>query len=161
MCFVNDQMARYIFYVLIYIIAYFYSSFYDIKTNSTIFKQFKLLFLMLLCCIIRLIAKKYFDDTLLYNNCIVLITHLIIAISMFKFIMSIKFKQIPQKIVNYLDGISYYVYIVHYIFCVGPVIIIQNFSSKWIIQAFITLCLTFFIANLLKFASEKIIKKIK
>lgn len=89
--------------------------------------------ILFLAAIVRLLGKVVFDESILYNIMIVGYTQSIIGFSLFFIIFYIgtrfgeKFK---FNIVKFLDDISYEIYLVHYMFIVGPVSIIGFTNSR-------------------------------
>lgn len=59
-----------------------------------------------------------------------------------------------------MDEISYYVYIVHYIFCVGPLKIVKVFSIYYPVQVIITIVLSIIIATMLNKLTKMLLKKL-
>lgn len=115
------------FYILTFYIGYF------IRNNENFFNIRYAFFAIsfVIGIIIRLLGKILLDDTLFYVTTIVGITHIIIAVSLFcvlyKLFNKLSYKQedLVYKIINFFDNLSYYIFIVHYMFIVGPVSIMD------------------------------------
>ena len=147
--FVNVKLGRYIFDVNLYISAYYYSFFENkFKKNKT--NIFTYMGIIILSMITRVICRKFLDETVVYTNIVVLYTQSLIAFSIFKIIQSFNFKNIKLKIVDHLDEISYYIYIVHYVFCVGPVDILGKWGRYYIVQLIAVIVLSYICAIILK-----------
>lgn len=104
--------------------------------------------------IVRLFGKFILDDTLFYETTIVGITHLIIAIALFVIIYKYTSKLnicngfILNKI-NLLDGLSYYIFIVHYMYIAGPICLL-NITNYYILNLLIFAVITVLTAYALK-----------
>ena len=111
---------------------------------------------------IRVITRKFFDDTVFYTNGIVLFTQSIIAILIFIIIKKIITEINNTKllnIINHIDKISLYIYIVHYAFCVGPMDIIKSTGVVYIFQVMVVLLISWILAYILMEVTEIIVKK--
>lgn len=149
--YVNARIGRYLFECVLYIFAYYYS-FNEKKYNLTNIKNWMFVVVIFVSMIIRLISNKYIDNTVIYTNFVVLMTQTLIAISIFFIIKKIKLNIKNEKIIsciNHLDEITFYIYIVHYIFCVGPIDIIYSFGIQYIAQIIITLVLSYILGFIL------------
>ncbi len=149
---------------LIYFSGYFYSKYFD-DTNST--KSFVILTIIMVLSIgLRLFCKHYYDGTILYEHIVVSFSHNILAIWIFLTFRLIykKFERQFEKIaksniIMHLDSISYYIYIVHYMFV--DLFIITDIIPNKSLAVFLLLLLSFILAEILRFISEIIINKIK
>ena len=68
---------------------------------------------------IRIIGILFIDGTVFYDCLLVYVTHTMLTLSIFtlgKSYLNLK----SNRIIDWLDDISYFVYIVHYMFMVGP-----------------------------------------
>lgn len=116
----NVKIGRYMFECALYIFAYYYS-FNEKKYSLMKIKSWIFIVVIFISMIIRTILKKYIDTTIIYTNFVVLFTQSVIAISVFFIIKKMKFDIKGQKIISYinnLDEVTFYIYIVHYAFCV-------------------------------------------
>ena len=116
----NVKIGRYMFECALYIFAYYYS-FNEKKYSLMKIKSWIFIVVIFISMIIRTILKKYIDNTIIYTNFVVLFTQSVIAISIFFIIKKMKFDIKGQKIISYinnLDEVTFYIYIVHYAFCV-------------------------------------------
>ena len=157
--FINTKIGRYVFLVLLYSLTYYYSYW-----NKNIFKikNTVIAIIIILAMIVRILGNVYLDNTVIYTNFIVLITQTIIAICIFiwskKIKLCIENKKI-LKIIDKLDEISLYVYIVHYIFCVGPIDIIDGFENKYyLIEVISTIIISIILAYILCKVCNLIVK---
>lgn len=147
--YVDVKVGRYVFEINLYIMAYYYS-FFEEKLKSKKINVVIYIGLIVLSMITRIVLKKYIDGTVLYSNIVVLCTQSIIGFSVFRLIRQFKFNNLNVTLVNHLDGISYYMYIVHYIFCVGPIDIIDRWGKLYFIQILATVALSYICALILK-----------
>ena len=82
---------------------------------------------MLCAMATRLLMRSLFDGTVTYNSIVVPFTHIVLAVWIY---MTIQYvcqtipgfmKSVAQSnVMNWLDGLSLYVYMTHYMFLVGP-----------------------------------------
>lgn len=131
--YIDIKVGRYIFEINLYIIAY-YCSFFEEKLQGISSNRIVCICLIIVSMLARVILKKYIDGTVLYSNIVVLVTQSIIGFSIFELIKHLKLENVNIKLINHFDGISYYMYIVHCIFCVGPVDIIGEWGKEYCIQ---------------------------
>ena len=89
--------------------------------------------ILFLVAIVRILGRAAFDESILYNIMIVGYTQSIIGFSLLFIIFYIGTKlgeKSKFNIVKFLDDISYEIYLVHYMFIVGPVSIIGFTNSR-------------------------------
>ena len=101
---------------------------------------------------IRLLGKFLCDGTILYNEIIVGYTHYALAFSSLV-IFAVIFKNINGKskifdFINWIDKISFEIYLVHYMFIVGPVSLI-HITNYFILNIVVVLMVTLLIAYIL------------
>lgn len=131
------------FYILTFYIGYYIRN----KDNFLNYKYSFLIVTLISSVAIRLIGKLLFDNTLFYSTTIVALTHIGITIATFSILTKLlnNFKlnnHILHNLINVLDDLSYYIFIVHYMFIVGPVQIINitdNVLLNLLIYIFVTL----------------------
>lgn len=146
--FINEYVGQQAFYILIFAIGYLYGArFKKVSLNSAI-----LVFVVLLMFGIRLASHKFFDDTILYTIIIVSLTHIIISLCFFGLVFRIRTIKLGGKILDKLDSMSYYVYIVHYVFMVGPVSL-MHLTSMSVINTIATLVVSYIAAKGLQVSS--------
>lgn len=110
-------------YIFIYFVGYALSKI-EININNRLMIISSLV--MIISIFIRLIGKYYFDETVLYNYMIVGYTHDMIAFCIFIIVkyLVLKLNKINNIVNNkffiFLEKYSFYIYIVHYMFLVGP-----------------------------------------
>lgn len=148
-----SKIGMCIFYVITYVLGYFYES-YEKKFTINIFYSTCLIIVSL---IIRVLALKFLDGTVLYECIIVSITHFFLCFGIFYIIRKICLERnfSSNKIIDWFDGISFYVYIVHYIFMVGP-LRTMGFTENILINSILTVMLSFVFAIVLKEIDKKI-----
>ena len=116
---------------------------------------------MLLCTIglmfiIRLVARKFVDGTILYDVIVSSITHIVISVSLFVAIFKINLKT-KEKTLNRLDSMSYYIYIVHYIFMVGP-LRLMGATDNSVVNTALTIIASYVAAEILKVLTTGVYK---
>ena len=133
-------------YFCVFISSYYFAdSKYD--KEYPIFIQF---FIVGFSICIRLLCRSLFDGTLVYSALVVGLTQTLIGFSLFLIIRELAHyrfcsKLANNKVVDFLDSNSYYIYIVHY----GIVIYAYNHLNL-ILATFIFLLCTFFMTLFLK-----------
>ena len=137
-----------------YVIAYFIGkNFYKISITYKILKISTII--LIVSFFIRIIAKQYFDNTIFYNQIIAWYTHAISSYCIFFiFAYIFKNKKVPTLIYKF-SGISFEVYLWHYMFTGGP-LRIYGLSSSWIIDSAIVFIISIFVAYLFNKLSKKI-----
>lgn len=155
--YIHKQLGIYLIYIMLYIVAYFVGMYW--KSNN-ISKKYLIIYGMtfFLSAIIRVFGRVIFDDTIFYNVFIVGYTQSIIGLSLFFIIFYFVSKfgeQHKFNLVNFFDFISYEVYLVHYMFIVGPVSLVGLTSSK-IIDSIIIILISILLATILHKISENI-----
>ncbi len=152
---INIKFGNILFYLLVYIIGFMYN---EEHKNKYIIN----LFFIVCAIIIRLQFKWMFDATILYDFAIVNLTHTVIAISLFELFFDI-FKNVKEsKIINYLDNISFFIYIVHYQFMHGPLRIIDNRNNFYlVISMILSVIVSVVFANLLFYISNVVSRRLE
>lgn len=121
--FIYEQFGRYLILIGLYIVSYligFYWSNENINFKMFISYCINLVFALAL----RIIGMIMFDGSILYDVLIVGYTHSLLGLSIFfiEFYIVKQFKlNILFNIVKKFDAISYEIYLVHYMFIIGPV----------------------------------------
>lgn len=120
--FINKTLGRYLCYVNLYIFGYFIRSVWkgNISKKGLIISTM----LTMVAILIRFGMKFVVDDTIFYENIIVLYTQCVFGVWIFIFVTyfkNIANNNIIIKVVNNLEKISFEIFIVHYMFIVGPV----------------------------------------
>ncbi len=150
--FVNNKIGQILFYTLIYLIGYTTS-----KDDTKIYLDF---IFFIIVCISRIILRKVFDGQALYNVIIVSICQIVITICIFNIFRFLFKNNKSNKIIDYLDKLSFYIYIVHYHFITGPICLYVTFNN-YIFATIILIISSFIIANILMKISDIIIRKVK
>ena len=149
---------------IVYFIEFFIG--YAMSKKSLDFKR-KKAFLMMSVIIavalgVRLLARKFADGTVLYDNIFVVWSQCILALwiyAFFDFVLS----NLPgleqalgkSKLINWLDGISYFAYITHYIFIKEP-FNLQKYIPNVAVATLVFFVLSFVSAEVLKLVSKPI-----
>lgn len=140
-------------YIFIYFVGYVLSKIEINFNNKLMILSF---IVMIMSVFIRLIGKYYFDGTILYNYMVVGYTHDILAICIFIIIkyLVLKINKINNIVDNtlfiFLEKYSFYIYIVHYMFLVGPYNI-SLLSLNVILEILIFIICTLLSAIILKY----------
>lgn len=139
--------------IYIYILGYKYR-YMEEKFKFNIFKTIGL---MIIAILTRLYFRQILDGSLLYDVIIVSITHTILGICIFRTIKYLceKFNIKGNKFINSMDNLSYYIYITHYMFMVGP-IRTMGMTQFLIINIIITIVLSYISAIVLRLIDNKI-----
>ena len=125
-----------------YSIAYIIGMHYEnVKLNNRY--MFIAIITFLVCCVLRIIGKHYLDETVFYTKVLSNYTHFISAVCMFYVFAYIFRNKQPIKIVKFVDLISFEIYLWHYMFTDGPLLV---FGKTW---NWITDCITVFIITLI------------
>lgn len=148
----NHKFSMLLFYIATYLIGYSYRRY----ENSINLRVRTVLIISLLSIILRLACRYLFDGTPFYDCIIVSLTQTILAISIFLAIKCLtkKFIITESKLINFLDDFSFYIYITHYMFMVGP-IRTMGITNSLIINCFVTIFLSIMSATILKLLSNK------
>ena len=112
--------------------------------------------LIMICSLaVRLISKKYFDGTALYDTIVVGISHTILALWIFLIVSYVGNTSnlvnvlSKSKIISYLDVNSYYIYITHYFF-LSTTFGLKKFSAPLPCQLLLFCVMSFITALVLK-----------
>ena len=150
--FINTQLGIYIIYLLLYIIAY------SIGCRVNIIISMKLMFSSILLAgisgILRISARVLFDNSILYNVIIVGYTQGLIAFCIFYIFIYICRNLKENKVINFFDSISFEIYLVHYMYVVGP-LRVMGLTNSFMINTIMTLVISILTAIGLKKICEK------
>lgn len=146
-------------YFIAFLIGY---AFGKIKKQISLSKYLWLSGIMSFTMVIRLLTHRFIDNTITYNNIIVPFTHIILAVWIYNTIQYACqtipnfMKSVAQNnVMHWLDKLSLYIYMTHYMFLVGPFYIdVLPFSKSVQLLAFVVG--TFISAYILKLISSKI-----
>lgn len=158
-CYIHGDTGQIFLYMFVYLFGYCYRN----RKNKISINNLVCIAIIVISIIIRLLGKRAFDGTVIYDRIIVSITHLILAFMIFQLLSNIfRNKNIGKyhKIINHLDNISFYLYLTHSVFMVGPIRLmgITNYLSLNII---LTLIASYLSALILFYLTKLINKKIK
>lgn len=111
-------------YFLTFLIGYSMSK--ELK-NTEKMKYAQISCCMVLAMVIRLLGRRYADGTILYDNIIVSFTHIVLAVWIYQTI-ALFFNLCPKaseslvksRTMCWLEKMSLYLYMTHYMFLVGP-----------------------------------------
>lgn len=159
-CFGLTKTVTYMTMILIYILSYCIGSF-CLLSKAKVKDLFIYFALTIVGIAVRIICRYFLYGTAIYNTFCVSYSSLFIGFGIFLSIFClIKMKnryEIP-KIVKWFSGISYYVYLVHYMFIVGPLYL--YLTENTFLNAGIIFVVSIVSGMVLKLVSEKIIKLI-
>lgn len=97
--------------------------------------------LMCVGFLVRVVGRIAFDDTILYNQVIATYTHAFGAFCIF-YIFAVLFKKVrPMKLISGFAGISYEIYLWHYMFTDGPLRLF-GLTGSWITDCALVLCVS-------------------
>ena len=153
LAFFNSKLSN----LLFMIITYFLGMRYRNTEDSKKYNFFVTLILCLFAILLKVLTHHFIDETPLYNSVIYFIVHLTLAYSFFTTIKYVSLKKNirSNKLIDYFDEISYFVFITHYSFIVGP-IDLTGLTSYYSINVLIILLLSFITATILKIITDKI-----
>lgn len=117
-CFISAMIGRFVCFMLLYSVAYFYSFKQQKKTSTKSLILFTAIAIFAVFC--RLGAKYLIDGTVLYDSVIVTYSQSIFGAWIFLFIYYFKDKIPTSRLIKHFDDISFAIYITHYMFIVGP-----------------------------------------
>lgn len=142
------------YYCLAYILGHFFDSI-SITPKMTIFAFF------IMCCsfMLRFLIRHFFDGTVLYDSLTVGYTQTISAFCIFLIFAFLFHDKKPIKLVTFISNISFEIYLIHYMFCVGPARLF-DLTPYWALNCLIVLGITIIIAFIINKTSNSIIKKI-
>lgn len=155
-------------YFIIYLMGYVYGKHIfmeDCSSQCLARKVFFSIGCILLGMGIRLIGIRFFDDTVLYLYYIIPCSYIVLTLGVFYFVKLIErwndavLKWTDSKVWNRLDHSSFYVYLTHYMFLVGPYELLNTFNNCKI-GLLIYFVIIFASAEVLKFISEKLSRKL-
>lgn len=145
--------------VSVYIIAFVVGRFFDKLT----FSKAKALAAFIVMCIafgMRLAARHFFDGTVFYDRIACGYTQDLAAFCIF-YLFAVLFHNIqPPKWVGFIGEISFEVYLVHYMFCVGPVRLF-GLTPYWVVNCFLVTIISVALAMILHGASCSLTKKLR
>lgn len=142
-----------------YILAFVMGRYYN-KLKIT--KKWGIFAFVVMCgafCI-RLIGRYFYDGTILYERIICGYSQCLAAFCIF-YIFSVLFgKRVPLAPVSFLSEISFEIYLVHYMFCVGPVRMF-TLTSSWGVNCVIVTIVSIILAFIIHQISRRIILKLR
>lgn len=152
---INVKFGNVFFYLLVYIMGFMYNE----KNKKGYFKN---ILFIIIAIIVRIQFKLLFDATLLYDFVIVNLTHTLISVSIFNLFINLFKKTKRSKLINYLDNISFFVYVVHYQFMHGPLRIIDNKNCVYLLfSMFLSVVVSIIFANILYYISSLLSRRLE
>lgn len=142
LCYLSHVGGMTILYTSVYIIGYYF------RNKEKEITEVNAVAIIILSLIIRLVSMKYLDGTVIYDCLLVYLTHTALAIGLFSLSRKI-FDLKSRSSIDWFDDISYFVYITHYMFMVGP-LRTMGLTSNLLLNTIITVTLSFFSATLLQ-----------
>lgn len=136
---------------------YFVACYYGMREQTIGVNPSKLVCLcaLLTSVIVRLIGRTFFDETILYNVFIVGVTQSVIAVAVFWLFK--KFDYIgTNAYIRKLDNISYEIYLVHYMFIVGPVSLMA-ITRIWVVNSILIIIVSVVSAVALNWISRQVV----
>ena len=104
--------------------------------------------------ILRVVARLLFDNSILYNVIIVGYTQGLIAFCIFYIFIYMCRNVKENKVINFFDSISFEIYLVHYMYVVGP-LRVMGLTNSFMINTIMTLVISILTAIGLKKICEK------
>lgn len=142
-----------------YIIAFVVGRFFEKLT----FSKEKVVVAFVVMCVAfgtRLAAWYFFDNTVFYERIACGYTHGLAAFCIF-YLFAVVFRNIqPPKWVSFIGGISFEVYLVHYMFCVGPVKVF-GLTPWWLLDCLVVTALSIALAIIIHKLSHFVSKKLR
>lgn len=108
-----------------------------------------------ICFGLRLTGKLFFDDTVFYNRVICGYTHFVAGLCITYFFAFFLKDAVVDSLIQRVVDISFEVYLVHYMFCVGPIPIFR-FCSSWSFACIVVL----FLALVMAFGLNRIAESV-
>lgn len=164
-CILDVVLAYTINVQLHYFIAFFIGYIYGKTVRRISLRNYAYLSSVMLCAMaIRLMTRSLCDGTIMYNSIVVSFTHIVLAVWIYTTIQY-ACQTIPDftkafaqsNVMNWLDGLSLYIYMTHYMFLVGPFYIDVLPCSK-AVQLLVFGIVTLISAYVLKLISQKVIQ---
>lgn len=160
--FVNRKVGLYLGYLYTYIFAYYFG--YEWKRNIKNKNMTISTIIMVIVLGIRFMAKFIMDGSIVYDGIIVIYEQIIFAFWIFiaiYFVISKLNKGINKKskIILYFDNLSFYIYIVHIMFIIGP-IKLMRFTNNFFIDSIMVLIASYISSVILKKICDFIYEKI-
>lgn len=152
----------FVLYFLVYILGYFWK--YIFNDWITISRRTIIwLVITFVCIVLRIIGRFFLDDTSIYLGIVVPYSQAFLAISLFMLIYGVTYNSLFSKNVNsnrlfqFFHLLSYEIYLVHYMFCVGP-LRIMSFTGSYILNIGLFFVLTIIFAYFLYYISQKVVR---
>ncbi|MBR1675820.1 MAG: acyltransferase family protein [Clostridia bacterium] len=118
------------------------------------------IFIAVLSLLLRFVVRYYADGTIFYDRIIVNYTHFFAALAISYIFATIFRNGRSYKLVDFIFGISFEIYLYHNMFIVGPISLF-GLTSIWIVDSFIVVICTIIIAVLANITTSPFFKLIK
>jgi len=151
LCYLTHTGGMTILYTSVYIIGYW------VKNEEKEIAEPIAAVIIMLSLIVRLISMKYLDETVLYDCFLVYLTHTALAIGLFSLGRQF-FVLKSNSIIDWFDNVSYFVYITHYMFMVGPIKTME-LTSNLLMNTMITITLSFVTAVSLRMIYKVVVRE--
>lgn len=142
------------FYALAYILGRKFKNGYRFPKNRTILY----IGIILATFGVRILGRMLFDGTRLYNHLIASYTQYIAAFALIAICGSLLSGVDKNKIVDRIGKISFEIYLYHYMFVVGP-ILLMKITGSWEINSVLVVAVTIIIAGVLERVGEMVVMR--
>ena len=122
------------------------------------------LLLVIISAMLRIFGRFFFDDTLFYTEMIVPYTQALIAVNIFMLLFQFGYDIYPnlneriKKCITYMNGISYEIYLCHYMFCVGPIYLF-GLTKIYCVNVLVVFVVSIISAQLLKLIGTIVVNR--
>ncbi|MGN0171094.1 MAG: acyltransferase family protein [Lachnospiraceae bacterium] len=146
--------------VSVYIIAFVVGRFFDKLTFSKA-KALVVFVVMCIAFVMRLVARYFCDGTVFYDRIACGYTQSLAVFGIFYlFVVLFQNIQPPPQGGGFIGEISFEVYLVHYMFCVGPVRLF-GLTPYWVVNCILVTIISVVLAMILHGASCSVLKKLR
>ena len=152
--FVYTLFIPFCWYALAYLIGYKFTEI-ELTSIGTICS----FGLMILAFGVRILMRMNFDGSYLYDRITVSYTQAIAAFCIFYIIAYIFKNRKANRLVLWISGLSFEIYLYHYMFTVGPIKLF-GISGNWIIDCIIVTVVVLIISIIMNKCSTLIIRKL-
>lgn len=152
--FVYTLFIPFCWYALAYLIGYKFTEI-ELTSIGTICS----FGLMILAFGVRILMRMNFDGSYLYDRITVSYTQAIAAFCIFYIIAYIFKNRKANRLILWISGISFEIYLYHYMFTVGPIKLF-GISGNWIIDCIVVTVVVLIISMVMNKCSTLIIRKL-
>ena len=141
-----------------YVIAFIIGT--SFKKDAIHKKRLIVLFsLIYLSFVLRIVLRHFFDGTIIYDRIGAGYTHIVSAFCIFYIFASLLDNVKPIKGVEFISSISFEIYLVHYMFCVGPIKLFGR-TPNWLLDCVLVTAITIATSFAMNKLSACIIRKL-